>query len=372
MALVAIVGGLWIPYAPAFAATAPAFTSKLMDASAEGVAAIIEVPKTGTLDKFEWLAGTVTLNANSQIRSSFQDVSLTTGAPDGTVDQFRNTAGSGISTNTWTVPGLITSDGTDTGAKRSVTRGGFLACVIDYSTFTAGDVLNVQTLSTDDIAALASGGIPYTMQFTGAGPWADQTQQPIVGLKYNDGTYAYVGGVTYPIQALNTVLFNSASTPDERGSIIRFPAPVRVGAAWVRIDLDGDADLVLYDSDGITALETVSMDKDVRQGLVGRTRQIRFATDRALLANTNYRLVVKPTSVTDLTIYDFDVNAAALLDGVEGGQTWQYTQRTDAGAWTQTVTKRPWMGVLVTHIDDGAGVLAAGLIDNGFVGRRYV
>jgi len=85
----------------------------------------------------------------------------------------------------------------------------------------------------------------------------------------------------------------------------------------------------------------------------------RFA-DISLLGSTNYRVAVKPTSANNCQLRDHDLPGAVYMDAIEGGQNWHYTERTDAGAWTQTTTKRPWIGLLVTANDDG--VSTGGLI----------
>ena len=142
MTLATVKGGLWIPKPPAVSTTV-SFSTFLIDAAGERVAFVIRVPKTGTLDKAEFRVGTVAINAASQVRVSFQDISAANGDPDGTQDQFRDIAGSAFASNTWMVPGLMTSDGTDTGVKRSVTQGDLLSVVIEYQTFTAADSVNV-------------------------------------------------------------------------------------------------------------------------------------------------------------------------------------------------------------------------------------
>ena len=353
MALTAIPGGLWIPLPPIYSVAAPTFNiSSLLtiDASAEKAAFMFQVPKTGTLDKIEFRTGAVTFGGGSVLRASFQDIDLATGFPDGTQDQFRDVTG--VAANTWTVPGLMTSDGTDTGTKRSVTVGGLLAVVIEYATFTAGDTVTWaqhQVQSTTGILP----AFPTPALFTAA--WAMNTAgYPSMALKYNDGSYAYIVDPLSPILTFNTRTFNSTSTPDERGMIFQFAGPVAVGGAWFRADLDAAADLVLYDSDGSTALQTVSLDSDLRSGTAGLNQFVRFA-DTNLTASTNYRLILKPTSASSVSLYDYDVSAAAHLDVCAGGQNFHSTTRTDAGAWTQTTTNRPWMGLLVTKIDNGAG-----------------
>lgn len=354
MAVTALKGGLWIP-PPYPVGAAPSFASLLMDATGEKVAMMFEVPKTGTLDKFEFQAGTVTVNAASVIRCSFQDVDPATGDPDGTVDQYRGIAGSAMVSGGWNVPGLITSDGTDTGVKRAVTRGStnWLAAVIDYSTFTAADIVNVSTLTNFPTIV----GMPYADHFTAA--WAKTSNYPVLALKYDDGTYEYLGVNVWPITAVNSISISSTTTPDEVGLIFQLPGPVTAAGAWVIFNSGAtgrNTDIVLYDSDGTSVLETVTIDSDVgRSNNALNTFTVRFPTSRALLGATNYRLVVKPATTGNRVMHDVTISAAAIMDALPGGQLWHRTERTDAGAWTQTTTKRPLMGLLVDGIDDAAG-----------------
>lgn len=348
MALQAIKGGAWIPHI--YPTGGLAFLSLLMDASAEKVACVFRVPKTGTLDKFEFRVGTVSINAASQVRCSFQDVSATNGDPDGTQDQYRNIAGSSFASNTWMVPGLLTSDGTDTGTKRSVTQGQLLAAVIEYATFTAADSVNVNTSNVPSVAvhlALQSYPDLYTTS------WAKKNDQAIVlALKYDDGTYEFVGGA-YPFSAVASVMFNNGSAIDERGLFFQLPSPVSIGGAWVIVSSNAagrDFSVILYDSDGSTALETIAVDVDQFASTSARLLFVRFTANRNLLANTNYRLTIRPDTASNIILEEFDVSAAAIMDAVEGGQNFHHTSRTDAGAWTQTTTKRPAMGLLLVGL----------------------
>ena len=357
MAIQTIPGGLWIP-APWYISIA-AFSSLLCDASTEKVAFIVHAPKAGTLDKFEWRTGAVANNPDNGVRCSFQGLSA--GLPDGVDDQRRDITGT-LSANTWQVPGLMTSDGTDGGSKRTVTMGEPFACVIKYVSFVASDSFNVSSQSLTSGTGLST---PYVCQDTGGGFTKVTSSNPVMALKYDDGAYYFIGNTVYPIIAFNNQDYNAGSTPDERGMIFSFPFPVRVSGAWVYFAPQvnaANADLNIYDSDGTTVLGTFLLDEDVQSASVIRT--CFFDSPVNLAANTNYRLVVKPTTANTVRIRDIDVNSAALMDCVEGGQNWHYTQRTDAGAWSQTTTKRPWIGLLVSGFDDAASI--------GFYPRRQI
>lgn len=345
MGFISIPGGLWIPRD--WPSTSVAYTSFLMDASAEKVApGVFRVPKTGTLDKFEFRLGAVTQAPASGLRCSFQDLDAS-GDPDGVADQFRVVT-AGLTANAWVAPGLLTSDGTDTGTKRSVTRGQRLACVVAFESFAAGDSLNLTA-----ITGTSSGNFQtaYVDHFTAA--WAkDSSRAPCLALKYDDGTYAFIPGV-FPASGAVSTSFNSGSTPDEIGMTFRFGAPVGISAAAFTGSPGAtgrDLDLVLYDTDGVTELEAVRITA-AETTIAAGYYYAPFSTERYFLADTTYRLAVRPATAGSITLAELQVNAAAILDAFEGGQTWQRTHRTNAGAWTDTTTQRPLIALQVTAFD---------------------
>lgn len=350
-------GGAWLPEIQPNVSSGTVLNSFLLDASGEKVAFIFQVPKTGTLDKFELLLRTVTQAPANGLKFSFQDLNTTTtGNPDGTIDQYRVVT-SGITSNAWLAPGLMTSDGTDTGTKRSVTRGDWLCCVVEFESFAASDSLNIGAWG-HAASGLAS---RYQVQhFTTS--WSKSgTTHPILALKYDDGTYAHIGWWVQPVLTVASTQFNSGSTPDERGMIVRFPFPAKVSGYWIWADrlVNGRSyDVVLYDSDGSTALATDSTSGYEQNGAqVGK-----FSSELTLSADTDYRLVMKPTSGNNVAIYEATVQDAAHFAAWPGGQNWHATERTDAGSWSQTTTRRPYMGLLVTAVDDGAGGAGGGLL----------
>src|SRR5215203_1724241 len=128
-----IIGGLTLPPG-GYMGTAIAGTF-VIDASGEMAALIMRVPKTGTLTRFEALVQAVGNTPDNGLRFSFQDVSLTTGLPDGVVDQFATIASGSVTTG-WVSPG-------DFDSTRAVTRGDLLALVIDFPTFVASDSVTI-------------------------------------------------------------------------------------------------------------------------------------------------------------------------------------------------------------------------------------
>ncbi|MFQ5804771.1 MAG: hypothetical protein ACE5JQ_17920, partial [Candidatus Methylomirabilales bacterium] len=329
-------GGLWIPHPPIMQSAAPNLQNMLIDASTEKAAGVFRAPKTGTISKVGFLTGTVTTGATVDVR--LETVDLANGDPSGTL-LGTNSNGSQViadtDDNTWFTTTLTTGV--------AVTKGDLLAVVIANA---GSGNMNIRNVRYD-----FTGG--YSDLFTAA--WVKDNDSPGFGLEYSDGSYAYSPHV-WPVSGLTSNLnFNSSSTPDERGLIFQLPFPFRVTGCWLTVDLDNAADVVLYDSDGSTALETLSLDPDVRMDTAQRIFLLTFAGTQSLSANTNYRLVLKPTTTSNIRVSFFSVDAAAVMDALEGGQNFQYTERTDAGAWTETATDRPFVGLICDGFDDGVG-----------------
>ena len=321
----------------------------LMDASAEKVAVVFRAPKAGTLARIGFRTGTVT--TGDTLKVSFQDVSTADGNPDGTPDQFRTQAVGDGDDNVWFRSGLVTSDGTNGGTLRTVVRGELVAAVIEFDSFVAG---NLNIASTALLASDTLGG-SYLTHFTAA--WAkSRAVSAAVAVEYDDGSFGYIPN-TLPAVTKTSTNFNSGSTPDEVALKFSHPVPLRVNGFWFASAVSGDFDVILYDSDGTTALATFTGDKDVSTpSTAAALFAAPFSASVSLLANTFYRIALRPSTVTNCSRIDFTVNAAAVLDQMSGGQNFHYSERTNAGAWTDTTTKRPLLGVIVDGQDDGATV----------------
>lgn len=350
--------------------------SAQMNAADERIAHVFAVSKSGTLDKLEFeTAAGVSVNAGSVIRVSFRALVAATGEPSGVNDQFRDILGSALSGNAWISPGLMTSDGTDTGAKRVVTRGDLLVVVFEYQTFTGGDDLNLSRLpgrSTAQVSGSAD-GFPYDL-FQSGGSWdkAPVLHGPLsFALKYDDGTYGrpIAPGQFGATEVSNNPFFNSGSTPDERGNRFVLPFPVRATGAWVSVateDVD-DFEVVLIDTDESTELETITVDGAHSAGVAPSPRFIPFAASQELGITGTYRLTIRPTTVNSLAVQNVVVDATALLESVFN-LNWYGTSRTNAGAWTDENTRFYQMGLVIDGLEEGSG--AAGAPASGVLSDR--
>lgn len=322
-------------------------TQLVMDASGEKIAVMFRVPKTGTLNGCGFRIGNSTQIPSSGVRVSFQDRNAATGFPDGTQDQYRVVTG--MSANTWVEPGLVTSDGTDGGSKRSVTAGDLMCIVIEFESFAASDVIRLAVTNANGTPFLHPGFALYTSS------WAGTARAGCVALIYSDGSY--VNPMPFglpPASAITTTNVSSSTTPDEVALIFVPSVPMSVCGAWILVDLDANADLVLYDSGGST-LASVSLDAEDRRGTARGTITALFSSTVDLSAGSTYRLAFKPSTTTNDALAYYDVTSTAAMGACEGGADWHWSQRTDAGSWTETNTRRPFIGLLIDKFSDGAG-----------------
>jgi len=308
-------------------------------------AAIITIPKTGTLDKIEFRTDTIT--TAQDVKISFQAVDPASGNPIGVVDQFVVVTGASLAVG-WQVPGLITSDGTGSGSKRTVSAGDLLAIVFEFNA-TLGDVRFTSILKNSSTNLMAD-GYQYVDSFDGVSTWTKSANGFVGALKYSDGSYAYVNPNMIPFSNNTTTAtaFNSGSSPNERGLIFQFPFSVTVSGVWFLSTRAGDCQVKLYDTDGTTVLSTISLDKDNTMADTPVTIAY-FSTPINLTTNGTYRISVVPTTVTNITTYDIPFSTNALMQAALGGVNFFATTRT-GGAWTNNNLAKPLMGLVISAI----------------------
>ncbi len=340
-------------------------TTLVIDASGEKAALIGSIwhptVKTGTINirKVHFRLGAMTFNAASTIRVSLQNVSMTAGPPyqpDGTQDQTYDFAsGSGLTANAWNSTGNLSADrAVDLSASgMGDTNSRVVAVVFEYGTFTAADSLIISTMNLQATSINTYlGGNPIL----NTGSWATVSAVGnLVAFECDDGSYAFMEA-SLPFSAFSSVQVGSASAIRAAGLKFRFPMELTTEAMGIALVMQNAADgnLVLYDTDGTTALITVAIDNDavcaatIMRHAIARYQPVTHA------ANSYYRLVYVATSTTDATVYYGDVNAAGLMDGLVGGQDFHWTTRDSGGTWTDVTTRRPHLSIRISSVHDGA------------------
>lgn len=341
MAIVSLPYQLMVPSQALWvASTSLTFSAGTLDAVGEKAAVVLRIPKTGTISKIGFRSGAVTSAGDADIRLE----TVTGGEPSGTLVAAGANVTVNINANAWFTATLSTPC--------AVTAGDEVAIVIANTT---GNY-NIVGPNNPMIACT----YPYGTLFTTA--WAKQSIRYSVALEYNDGSYGYLPTVL-PLMNITTNTYGTGSTPNERGMKFRLGYSARVVGAWAFIDPDAACDLILYGADPSQMPLTggsLSLSSASRQGTNQGLFLVHFPTPQTLLANTYYRLTLKPTTASTVTMADFDVNSAAIYTGaVEGGSDFQFTTRS-GGAWTDTDQRRPLLGLMVDGIELGAGPLIGG------------
>jgi len=357
MAYVQIPGsGLWLP-GPVSEISAGTFsfgTSLLIDATGEKISALGNfyfAARSGTKDitKVHWMPGTVVSAGGSIVTLSLQDV-ITTGTlmvPDETQDQTEAITLSGVTTNTWKTGAALS-------ANRTVAFGAALAVVWEFD---GGGRLGADSL-------IVRTGVP-AQQFYGvatmlktSGSWAFNNGLPNVILECTDGTMASLDG-GFVVSAFNThsIASNTASADEYAMEFqVNFNCKVDAAAGLIILGSGTSADVIIYSGTTAIANATATIDP-TRNSTTSSPRRfmVTFAAEITLTANTTYRLAVKPTTTTALSVYSFDVSSAGFLASHPGGTAYNYTTRVDLGSWAAaTTTRRMMLGLRISSVDDGS------------------
>lgn len=305
-----------------------------MDSSAEVAAWTFCVPKDGTITDVGYYVGTRT---GTPPAYNVGIVTLdSSGRPTTTAY-----GGSAITAHTATSTGWkwVTLDTSATA------NAGVFAAARVYAGGTAPSGSNYIAVT---VEPLATSGITMYYKYggwnayaTGAGPLA---------VKYSDGTvwgFALSSNSPY-------LQIRSNTTPDEVGCKFTVPASMTVFGMrfWATAAYWGSSatfDAVLYDgSDNVLASTSVSDKDNVDDQAIVNV----YWDAVSLTAATTYRVVVKPTVASggDIYINKWSFESTAALAAVPCGDAWQWTQRVDAGAWTDTNTAVAPMALWVSDI----------------------
>lgn len=349
--------GVYVP--PPFPSIYSSTVVALLDAAGEKAGVVLQAPKTGNIRKIHWRAGTVTSATDTDVR--VETVSATDGFPTGTLF--------GTNTNGTVLAAAITTNSfhaTTLTADAAVTKGDVLAVVI-----TPSGTPNYQALgsfSGDYANSTRVPDYPYNVAFIAAA-WAKAGFYPSILLEYSDGSFAYQPSTYLASDFTAHTYASNTLVADEHALMFTPPVDMVVSGAWFLADLDGDADIVLYE--GTTALATVSLDKDIRRTANSGLYSVQFAAAQELAAGTTYYLSVKPTTTTSLTAYSLLHGLATHVGALSGGTAFTYAARIDAGAWSSNTLRRFAAGLIISQLHDGASSGSGGSLHHGLLPPHF-
>jgi hypothetical protein len=342
----------------------PSFNSQAIDATGEMYGFMGHVwnsdRATKNITKIGFRFGTVTKAGGSALTVSLQDVdvaSATVYQPDGTQDQTVAIANAdaGFTSNVWYQTAALS-------AARTVAFGELVAVVIEFDGAgrLGADAVNISQLGITGASARNLGG---GAALKTGGTWALATGMPCIILEFDDGTFGTLDEPSFPVSSTSSLGYNSGSAADEVALEFTVAAACKCDGAWMLLSAAASADFEIVLYDGTTPLATASFDVNILEA----TTTVRpcFATfaEQTLATGVTYRLALKPTTANSVTICFFDVANANHFQAHPGLLTGSYTTRVNAGSWAAaTTTRRPYAGIRLSAIDDGAGGGAAGVI----------
>lgn len=345
----------------------PAYQVHPLDATTDRYATVFRAEENMVVTSVQFRQGTVTGGPDA-LRVGLQEVDVANGLPNGTwlggVSNFQAltiVSGNNNTFVTATLPAAVT-----------LIRGQVVALVLQPVSgggggngWDAGDNVNISRT----IANIAFGHRgPYAVDNA-----AKSTNQNPVYI-INTATRSY----GLPIEAITARSNNNVGTAGaatEYGMYFRIPtgvcstykiSGVRIGG----VATAGDWALRLYDTNGTTLLQEVIVDKDeVSMGTAYPSQIYWDDTNLATLnAGSYYRLVFAPTTATATgAIYAWELDNAGNRQCFVGDPAdISATERSLAGAWTETTTRLWAMQALISDIT--APTAGGGLAANPLAG----
>lgn len=332
---------------------APSITNFTFDATNDALEFILQMPEGATITHAGYRQGTLTGTA-PVFKISLQGVDGS-GNPDGTIlgggspasATFTPTAGNN---NSWQWVALDNAI--------AVSRGQLVAVVIAHNSGTIDASNNCSFTATH--RAGWSSGRPYAIQ-NNAGTRTKQGDTPCCGVKSASRSYGF------PLSAIITASYGSASNPDEKAIKFQLPAGSAnqyclIGARiWSQLTTAGAWDLKLYDSDGTTVLHDETIDSDQFAAPTSARNNLVFFDETTLAVlspGVDYRLSLVPTTGSPI-LYGITVANAGDLSAWPLGGSAHMSTRTDAGAWTDDTLSRPGIWPLLAEATSAAGISLA-------------
>lgn len=337
MGLITVPRFLW----PKSVAVSP--SSSAIDAAGEYVSTAFEVPKTGSITKLWWR---ITNMSVAQLLRGSLETPDANGYPSGT-----NYGGSAAGTLDPT--GLSNhAIGITLGTPASATKGDVVLAKITFDS-TAGN-LNVYTNGATGVACQ----FPYLASYLNS-TYLRSQGPTIFAVEYNDGSMPSIGCINY--DSIASATFKSDDAVNEYGILFTPAGNLRVKGFWLDAftKFAATASVYLYAGTNRAPIASRSMPtQHYNEANAQYPYELLFGSPATLSAGGIYRLALRAESTTasGCNLYEMTFAAAAWLEQYEEQVGICETKwNTGTGAWVDTNTKRPLMGLIIDGIDDGAG-----------------
>jgi hypothetical protein len=343
------------------------FTNFTLNESTDALEVCFQTSEAMTITALGFRYG-VRTGTPPTFKASLQGVNTTTGFPDGTIK-----GGGSPASVTFTPPADATWNSTwqwvTLDNSYAAARGEMLYLVITYDSGTIDGSNNSSFTSDTDLIQRGAGPGSGAATTNNAGVRSASTNAAVFGYKSSSKVYGN------PVLARYTGTYNSATTPDEYA--MRFMLPSGASSTYQvvgcrvkvsTVTLGQTLKFRLYSE--TTVLGEWTVDTDYLRGspAAGTGPKTLFFNDVTLPTldfGTAYRIAFQPVENSSGQIYEgFTVNAQADLDAYPGGQEWYLSTRTNEGAWSDTVTARPQIELIVAAMtaSGGGGSIFSGLV----------
>lgn len=330
-----------------------------INATAEAVAQCFRAPTAIgggniTVNRVLVPIGAVGQAPTNGLRVAIQDLDAS-GDPDGTDDAYRVLASGSISAG-YQITGILSDDGSDGGAKKTLTAGAEYAVVVDFESWASGDDITFYGADFDSL----SRDFPFSSLFISS--WTKQDAWLSFLIEDTSGNWYMVAPAPRTTTELFFSAFNSGTTPDELGFKISLPFTATVIGMWTRWELDNDCDIYLSGDD--ISDSSVATADDSKTGQFSSLENIQdhfFDDEYVFTAGNDYYLSLRATTGTNSWAYGASFANAAThhADVIEGwlgaGVSYVAVSRSSGGSWTETQGRVHQAGLIIRGIEIPAG-----------------
>lgn len=283
---------------------------------------------------------------------TIETVDATTGLPTGTLWSTNTTVTTGtITANTYVLSALT--------ASATITKGQVFCVKVALA---SGTNQSISCLSGQSTFARFN-NLPYVVNNTGTptvGVWQNFIATLSLG---SSATTLYQLEACMPVTSAADNNFNNTSSA-KRGLLFTPPMKCRaIGARWISLTGAGNFNLVLCDNSGAElSSSSTAYDGDYSaKSNNGAYIHGYFDNTVTLTAGTPYRLLLEPSSATNINLSTITLASANYRGGTAAGTAAQYTAFTGSYDDSQT-TVIPVMDLLIDQIDDGTGSGGGGVV----------